>query len=90
MGRQSMTQGPAFFGDIYNIMAAIYDTGRLFIHKMSSINRKEDEEKEEYVVGAVCEECKGAPLNLVSVLPDGRRIYSYGRIPMHTHHVIKY
>jgi hypothetical protein len=57
---------------------------------MSSTTRREGEaEKEEYG-GVVCEECKGAPLNLVSVLPDGRRIYSYGRIPMHTHHVIKY
>jgi hypothetical protein len=51
-------------------------------------SRKQEEEEQEYDA-EVCEECRGAPLNLVSVLPDGRRIYSYSRIPLHSHHVIK-
>jgi hypothetical protein len=61
---------------------------------MSAISSRKQEEEEEQQQqqeydGEVCEECKGAPLNLVSVLPDGRRIYSYSRIPLHSHHVIK-
>jgi hypothetical protein len=71
-------------------MAAIYDTCRLLIHrkKMDAITSRKQEEEEEYDA-EVCEECRGAPLNLVSVLPDGRRIYSYSRLPLHSHHVIK-
>ena len=52
-------------------------------------SRKQEEEEEQEYDAEVCEECRGAPLNLVSVLPDGRRIYSYSRIPLHSHHVIK-
>jgi hypothetical protein len=85
----------AFFGDIYKIMAAIHDTCRLLIHKKMGaiISRKQEEEEEEVQEqeydGEVCEECRGAPLNLVSVLPDGRRIYSYSRVPLHSHNIIK-
>ena len=56
---------------------------------ITSRKQEEEEEEEQEYDGEVCEECKGAPLNLVSVLPDGRRIYSYSRIPLHSHHVIK-
>jgi hypothetical protein len=66
----------------------------MLIHKkkmdaITSRKQGEEEEQQQEYDAEVCEECRGAPLNLVSVLPDGRRIYSYSRVPLHSHHVIK-
>ena len=63
--------------------------GAISSRKQEEEEEEEEEQQQQEYDGEVCEECKGAPLNLVSVLPDGRRIYSYSRIPLHSHHVIK-